>query len=240
MSNDNFSWVSFHNKVKDRYLNISQKLWWGDDLDVRFYLLKNLMQLKNKSILDVGCNIGITLSFLDESNELHGIEIDEYCVQEAQKLNEKANIVQGSMDSLPFSDNSFDVVYVSHTVPGNDFPVENKESFRKKTFDEIYRVLKPNGKLYLTTPNRNSIYYRGKKNIDSKDLKEVVSQFKINIFSGWHYIKPVFPKFLKDRYRFIPPKVLCNFESIWLKNINDLGSKKNIADAKSFYIEAIK
>src|SRR5690606_38294189 len=99
---NNQNWVNFHDKVKNRYLSIAPKLWWGDDLEVRFYLLRKLMEIKNKKILDIGCNIGITLSFLDKSNELHGIEIDEYCVQEARKLNPNANIYQGSMEKLPY------------------------------------------------------------------------------------------------------------------------------------------
>ena len=39
---------SVFTEVKTKYLSIAPKLWWGDDLDVRFYLLKKLIGFKNK------------------------------------------------------------------------------------------------------------------------------------------------------------------------------------------------
>ena len=43
--------VNFHNVIKDKYLSIAPNLWWGDDLDVRFFLLKNLIKIKKYWIL---------------------------------------------------------------------------------------------------------------------------------------------------------------------------------------------
>ena len=113
MNESGFKWTKFHDEVKEKYLSIAPYLWWGDDLDVRFFLLKNLMKIKNKKILDIGCNIGITLSFLDRSNELYGIEIDDYCVNEAKELNPTTNVFQGTMESLPYEDESFESIWES-------------------------------------------------------------------------------------------------------------------------------
>ena len=95
--------VNFHHVVKDKYLSIAPDLWWGDDLDVRFFLLRHLVKIKNKKILDIGCNVGISISFLDKSNDLYGIDNNEFCVNKARKLNNTAYINKGSMESQPVS-----------------------------------------------------------------------------------------------------------------------------------------
>lgn len=232
-----FSWIAFHKKVKKLYLSIAPNLWWGDDLDVRFYLLKNLMQLKNKKILDIGCNVGITLSFLDKSNELNGLEIDEYCVAEARKLNPHANVYQGTMEKLPYKDSNFDVVIMMNVFPYYEIIVgkDKKESFIKNTFDEVHRVLKEDGILYLTTPNGNSIHYKNVK-ATQKNIEDALNKFDYEL-QGWNTIKPIFP-FLPKRYKFIPPKILYKFEFVWEKLLNSMDT--NIIKSKYFYIEAKK
>lgn len=232
-----FKWVDFHKEVKTKYLSIAPKLWWGDDLDVRFYLLKKLMGLKNKKILDIGCNIGITLSFLDKANELFGIEIDEYCVNEARKLNPNANIYQGSMEQLPYEDNSFDVIVMMNVLPYYDYIVgeDIKENFIKNTFNEVHRVLKNDGTLYLTTPNGDSIHYKNTK-ATRLDIDNALKNFEYT-FQGWNQIKP-FSKLLPKKYNFIPPKILCKFESIWCSLCKNMDG--DIENSKYFYIEARK
>jgi len=77
-------------------------------------------------ILEVGCNVGAQLSTLREMGftNLHGIELQGYAVEEANKLNPELNIIQGSGFEIPFEDNSFDLVYTSgvliHISP-NDY-----------------------------------------------------------------------------------------------------------------------
>ncbi len=232
-----FKWVDFHKEVKTKYLSIAPKLWWGDDLDVRFYLLKKLIGFKNKKILDIGCNIGITLSFLDKSNELYGIEIDEYCVNEARKLNPNAKIHQESMEQLPYEDNSFDVIVMMNVFPYYEIIVEEeiKENFIINTFNEVYRVLKNDGTLYLTTPNGNSIHYKNTK-ATRQNIENALKSFEYTL-QAWNQIKP-FLKLLPKKYNFIPPKILCRFEPIWYSLCRNMNS--NIDDSKYFYIEAKK
>lgn len=234
---NNLKWVNFHRKVKTKYLSIAPKLWWGDDLDVRFYLLKILMKIKNKKILDIGCNIGITLSFLDQSNELHGIEIDSYCVKEAKKLNPYANFFQGSMEKLPYDDKSMDIVIMMNVLPYYDFYIDehSKNQFISDTLNEVHRVLKDDGVLYFTTPNGESIHYKGAK-ATLENVVNTLKNFNADI-KGWNDIKPIFP-FLSKRYKYIPPKFLCRFEFIWERLVNRMNN--NINSSKYFYVEAKK
>ena len=174
--------VNFHNVIKDKYFSIAPNLWWGDDLDVRFFLLKNLIKIKNKKILDIGCNVGITMSFLDNSNDLHGIDNDNFCVNKARELNNTAHIIKGSMEYLPYADKSFDVLVMMNTIPHYDFPVSKgtKDGFIQRTFDEIYRVLRDDGVLYLTTPNGESIHFSNSK-IKLYELTAVLSSFDYDL-----------------------------------------------------------
>lgn len=56
-----------------------------------------------------------------------------------------AALVQGDAQSLPFADNSFDVIVSCETI-------EHLPRVQA-ALDEMHRVSRPNGKLFLTTPN---------------------------------------------------------------------------------------
>ena len=60
---------------------------WGDNLDVRYYVCKKLKQIKDKSILDIGCGQGYLASYIDESNDYLGIDTDWKDIQEAKESN---------------------------------------------------------------------------------------------------------------------------------------------------------
>jgi len=227
-----FSWVKFHDQVKNRYLSVSQSLWWGDDLDVRFYLLRHVVNLKCKNILDIGCNIGVSISFLDKTNILHGIDIDSYCVKKAKILNPSAMIYQGSMDNLPYKDNTFDIILMMNVLPYYDFAIDHeiKNIFIKNTMKEIYRVLKDDGDLYFTTPNGDYKLYKNQK-VTVDELSDILKDFNFNI-KGWNNL----PIYL---IKLIPIKFLSKLESIWSKLVADAQTFRRNR-SKYFYIKATK
>ena len=55
-------------RIKQKMMNSDPKKYWGDDYDVRFYLITKLKKIKNKSILDVGGGIGIINSEINSNN----------------------------------------------------------------------------------------------------------------------------------------------------------------------------
>ncbi|MFH1583272.1 MAG: methyltransferase domain-containing protein, partial [Candidatus Falkowbacteria bacterium] len=71
-----------------------------------------LGNLKINNVLEVGCNIGNQLNFLQKNKykNLYGIEILDYAVEEAKNLTKNINIIQGSAFDIPFKDNYFDLV----------------------------------------------------------------------------------------------------------------------------------
>lgn len=102
------------------------------------------------TILDVGCGGGKTVFRLSEvvpKGKVYGIDYSEAAVKKSKKLNKKGiknNRVQidnGSVSNLPYNDNMFDLITA----------VETYYFWPDKINDlkEIYRTLKPKGKLLL-------------------------------------------------------------------------------------------
>jgi len=232
----NFNWIEFHDNIKQKYLSLSKNLWWGDDLDVRFYLLKRIRNCKNKKMLDIGCNIGLSLTFLDKTNEVTGIDIDEYCVKKAKEINPDKTIIKASMDNLPFEDNSFDVITMMNVIPYHDFLIDNKEEMIRNTFKEVHRVLKDNGTLYLSTPNGDSIYY-GNTKATFKELNSYLKSFSYDL-KGWNCFPQITPSFFPRKFQHIPPKLVYKFNFVW--EILERNLNKKVETSKYFYLEAKK
>ncbi|MFX1575116.1 MAG: class I SAM-dependent methyltransferase [Promethearchaeota archaeon] len=116
----------------------------------------------NYYILDIGCGGGGNIKRFAEiiiDGEIYGIDYSETAVFISRNVNkiyiEKGivKIYQGSVSSLPFNDNYFDLV--------TGFEVYYFWSDLIRDLKEIYRVLKPNG--YLILVNEGYITNNEKK-----------------------------------------------------------------------------
>lgn len=110
------------------------------------------MQLiKDRNVLDAACGDGYGSSLLSESAaSVMGMDLDENVVKSAcQKYgNEKLSFYCGNIEKLPFADDTFDAVVSFETI-------EHVNSAVQKNFlCEISRVLKPDGILIMSTPNK--------------------------------------------------------------------------------------
>lgn len=109
--------------------------------------------VKNKKILDIGCSFGWFEKWAVESKckQIFGLETKKKLFYDAPKKIPQANYALGSALSLPFEDNSFDIVVSFEVI----------EHIPKKTetimFKEINRVLKKDGSFFLSTPNKNFV-----------------------------------------------------------------------------------
>ena len=107
-------------------------------------LAENL-DLKGAKVLDVGCGLGGPCRMLAEEYccQVTGLDLSNEYVRTAKelskllKLDNKTSFVQGDATSLPFGDNTFDVIWTQHV----QMNIPNKEKF----YFEISRVLKPGG-----------------------------------------------------------------------------------------------
>ena len=106
---------------------------------------------KGENVLEVGCGTG-ALSILSkiavgESGEVEGIDIAPKMISNAQQKARKANLninfKIASVNELPYPDNYFDLVISS--LMFHHLPV----AVKKEGLEEIYRVLKEEGRLFL-------------------------------------------------------------------------------------------
>ena len=112
----------------------------------------NLAQVKpGDCVLEVGCGTGtLTLAAKRQagpSGKVFGIDIIpgmiELCQRKAAQANAEVTFQLGSMDDIPFPANQFDVVMASFMI------FHMSEKVRRKGIAEIYRVLKPQGRLLV-------------------------------------------------------------------------------------------
>jgi SAM-dependent methyltransferase len=126
---------------------------WRFGQERRLDLIRRFVALEDRTILDVGCGLGMYVrAFLRFSQDVHGVDLDEAKVAEANR--ELDNIRAASAEDLPYPDGTFDVV-LSHEV------IEHVADDRK-ALAEAVRVLRnpdpgtgqPGGRLVLFAPNR--------------------------------------------------------------------------------------
>jgi SAM-dependent methyltransferase len=190
-------------RIKQKWMTAAPHQWWGDSIDVRFYLITQLRKLRNQKVLDVGCNIGMMLAEIDPSNRKYGFDINAEVLKRAQKLNPAASFVQSSLfEVFPYHDASFDIVIMANVMPYHEVlsPSLEEEEQKTRVFQEVYRILKPGGKLLLTTPNGEHFCYRRSRKIQFTELQRVLAHFHaINIY-GWNPL-PSFVFFLPTRWQ---------------------------------------
>ncbi len=107
---------------------------------------------EDHKILDIGCGGGKTVNKLAKAirnGKVYGIDHSDVSVRSSTKLNSylidqnKVEIQRASVSSIPYPDNSFDIVTAIETY----FFWPNLESDMK----EVLRVLRPKGKLLLVS-----------------------------------------------------------------------------------------
>ena len=98
-------------RIKEKILEIDPTRWWGDDYDVRFYLVHELHKIKNKIILDVGGGIGIISSELDKNNFRINMDTSFDDLRKCKNsLDDQIETVCASMTYLPFANDVIDHV----------------------------------------------------------------------------------------------------------------------------------
>jgi len=109
----------------------------------RYHQVINLIPLEPKQkILDIGCGDGVLLNLIKNAI-LYGIDLDQASLDYAA-AKVKAKFIQGSAEKLPFQANFFDVVLATEIIEHLSRP--------EFMLREIHRVLKPQGRMILTTP----------------------------------------------------------------------------------------
>lgn len=98
----------------------------------------------NQRLLDIGCGNGRFLALAKWLGwDAHGLDPDPMAIEAALRAGHSATL--GSLPRTSFSDESFDVVTLSHMIEHAPDPA--------RCLDEVYRLLKPGGRVWIATPN---------------------------------------------------------------------------------------
>jgi methionine biosynthesis protein MetW len=116
--------------------------------------LQIIQAQKPKKILDIGCGDGFfALQIIKTTKaEVSGIDISKEAVEVARNNGINALNCDLNQDNICFETNSFDLVYLGEVLEHMLDP--------DCVLDEIYRILKPDGYLLLSTPNLAAWYNR--------------------------------------------------------------------------------
>jgi len=103
---------------------------------------------KTLRLLDVGSSAGIILSELAQRfGTVIGVDIDEAGLSLAKRYApENESLVLGDAMSMPFGDETFDVVILNHVYEHVPDPA--------RLVDESWRVVRPDGLVYFAADNR--------------------------------------------------------------------------------------
>jgi len=111
-------------------------------------VIRKIKKRPARSVLDVGCGTGAMLSMLiadDQELQVSGIDFSEKMLdQAAELLGEKAQLVLGDSDALPWQDDLYDLVLCNSSFHHFPEPL--------KVLKEIRRVLKADGRLIIADP----------------------------------------------------------------------------------------
>ena len=136
--------------------------------------LKAINPKKDDKFLEIGFGSGIFIKkYISDVSRIAGIDHSEDMVTLASDINRKlvesgkAEFRQGFASSLPWADNEFTVVAAIEVF----FFLDETE----KTLKEIFRVLKPGGRLIIEM---------GFNKDDGVDHKKHINKFNLKLYSG--------------------------------------------------------
>lgn len=191
---------------KEDYLRQSKVRY---DLEPEILTFGSFETFFGKKTLEIGVGLGSDHMMLAKNGAiLHGIDLTDRAIGHTKRrfelLNLESNLQQADAESLPFKDDSFDIVYswgVIHHSPNT-----------AQIVDEIYRVLRSNGSckvmiyhkysligfmlwlrygLFVLRPfiGLNTIYHEylespGTKAYSYREAKKLFHKFRINSISS--------------------------------------------------------
>jgi len=113
-------------------------------------VIREIVKKNPESLVDLGCGEGFFLDFARKLNQQIsrvGVEIGQKNCKITQQ--KKHTTICGDVEFPPLKSNSVEVVFLLDVI---------EHLFEHNVLSEIYRILKDDGDLLLTTPNKFGIY----------------------------------------------------------------------------------
>ena len=173
---------------------------------------------KEIKILDLGCGDGRLCPLWKEltSAEVYGLELSPNAVEQAQKRYPFIYYKEGDAVATGYEDEQFDVIICQEVL--------EHVAHQKDLINECRRILKPDGYLLLTTPNKFYFDRRRGGNysnqpieniIDKETLRQLLkSSFSVNTYETLIYAKGDFGVYKRITNRY------------WLALLRRLGLEK--------------
>lgn len=211
--------------------------------------LKNFIDLNGKKVLDYGCGKGFLIDHLLKSNaDVWGLD---YSSESIESVNNRFNNVTnwkgatlGQGDVTNYEDGFFDVIVCIETIE------HVHPNYLAGMFKEFFRLLKPGGKLLLTTPNNellvknfvycpscNSVYHRMQhiRSWTEASLQTYLLEFgfRVEFVKGLNFRTfERSPVFINSIFDLSPRKFFQFLEYQFFKMIALSGNKKRLFDYK--------
>ena len=186
----------------------------------------------NEKVLDCGCGIGGVmkqLSLLHSDLEIHGINISDKQVEMAENMLYDFNNCTVSIQDFTntnYKNNTFDIVYFCESICYSDY---------NKTLNEMYRILKPDGKLYI----KDLVIKCPKDKLSKKDLS-VLNKFIKSWYTEVYDIDTIKSKINKlGKFKLINTKKYSKPSINWINAVRKSDLKKH-HNATRFNIPPIR
>ena len=125
-------------------------------------IIKYIKKMKIRKVLDVGCSYGFMLQKFPDSFQKFGIDVSGYAISIAKKRLPSAIFkIRSAEEKLPFEKDFFDIILFNDVLEHLENP--------KVALENIWKVLKKGGILYITTPNLNIIRKKIFRYADEKE-----------------------------------------------------------------------
>ncbi len=113
-------------------------------------LIGAYMPLAGAVALDAGCGYGGTsIAMCERGADVIAVDRDQTRLSDLTKRCRDIEVQTSELSSLPYPEHSFDLIVLQDVI--------EHVTDRDETIRELWRVLKPDGLLYLSTPNRTSV-----------------------------------------------------------------------------------
>lgn len=145
------------------------------------------VSLRVQSVLEIGCSAGNDLKLFPQNLDVRGIDISKTAIEQARKNLPGFSFEAGQVDSIPFEDNSIDIVFTRNLF-------NHVESVK---VDEMFRVSKKyifNIELFSENEQKlgdNPITY-------GRNMKQYWMNYKVKIISNVDMHEEIDPK--KSRF----------------------------------------
>jgi SAM-dependent methyltransferase len=133
--------------AEERLANDQSSELWGEHRSRYRFAARDAGGVRNLAVLDVACGAGFGLDMLDSAGaRAVGVDYDADSLLNVRRTQPAARLAGGDATCLPLKNASIDVVVSFETI--------EHVADARALVEEVRRVLKPGGRLVLSTPNR--------------------------------------------------------------------------------------